>query len=451
MPEALLVQDGKISAFGSVSELEALASAEMVDLQGDTLMPGFIDSHSHIVQFALSLRYVSLSGTQDFNELCSRLTAYAIDQNIQTGDWIIGFGYDNNILPKKKHPTKGILDTAFPENPVIVSHASGHMGCLNTKAMEVLGISPVSQDGYFEERQFMELSGAVPKPTMEEALDLLDRAQEIYKSYGITTAQEGYAKAYEWNILQAASSTGRLKLDVVAYMDIKDNENLLEKHKGYLGQYVNHLKIGGYKLFLDGSPQGRTAWLTKPYLSNGTEDKMNYGHPVYTLEEARALVERAQREEVQLITHCNGDAAIDMLLDCYDRPVSTRDVIVHAQIIRKDQLERARDLGLMPSFFTAHTYYWGDAHIANLGMDRASQISPVESCVKLGLPFTLHMDTPVLSPNLLEAVQCAVQRKTAKGILLDQAEIPSVFEALKGITAYGAYQYFEEDAKGTLA
>ena len=101
MPEALLVQDGKISAFGSVSELEALASAEMVDLQGDTLMPGFIDSHSHIVQFALSLRYVSLSGTQDFNELCSRLTAYAIDQNIQTGDWIIGFGYDNNILPKK--------------------------------------------------------------------------------------------------------------------------------------------------------------------------------------------------------------------------------------------------------------------------------------------------------------------------------------------------------------
>ncbi len=452
MPEALLVQGGKISALGTVSELQQLASDSVkINLQGQTLMPGFIDAHSHIVQFALSLRYVSLNGVTDFNELCSRLTAYAVDRRIEAGTWIIGFGYDPTLLAEKTHPTKKILDASFPENPVIVSHISGHMGCLNSKAMEALGLSPSCQDGYFEEQQFMNLSAAVPKLTTEEALDLLDQAQDIYQKFGITTAQEGYAKAYEWDLLRAAAAAGRLKMDIIAYIDIKDNADLLTKHSGYLGQYKNHLKLGGYKLFLDGSPQARTAWMTKPYLPLHAGEAQCFGHAVYTREEAQALVEIARKADVQLLTHCNGDAAIDLLLDCYPEPVSSRDVIVHAQMIRQDQLERAKSLGLMPSFFISHIYYWGDTHIANLGRERADRISPAESCVKIKLPFTFHTDTPVLPPHLLEAVQHAVQRKTASGVLLDQKEIPSVLEALKAITVYGAWQAFEENSKGTLA
>ena len=124
--------------------------------------------------------------------------------------------------------------------------------------------------------------------------------------------------------------------------------------------------------------------------------------------------------------------------------------MIHAQLVQKEQLERMKPLPMIPSFFAAHVWHWGDVHIENFGVQRASLISPLRDALQLGLVFTLHTDTPVIAPNLMESVWCAAVRRTKNGVLLGEKERIDVYEALRAITQYAAWQYHEEDQKGTL-
>ena len=257
-------------------------------------------------------------------------------------------------------------------------------------------------------------------------------------------------KSPEFEALRAAAGSGTLRLDVVGYADIRDHAFLVERHPE-LFTYHNHFRLGGYKLFLDGSPQGRTAWVTEPYEQAEGQPANYCGYPIYDNDQVRTYVEKAEREGRQLLTHCNGDAAIDQLLNAFDRPTANRDVVIHAQLMRKDQLARVKALGLMPSYFAAHTWYWGDAHLKNFGPRRAGLISPLASTAAMGIPFTLHQDTPVLLPDMLETVWCAVRRVTKHGVQLAWSEAVSPETALEALTLGGAYQYFEEGSKGTLS
>lgn len=463
--EALLARDGKIEAVGSLAALEAQTEpdARRVDLRGGALLPGFIDPHSHIMQYAGALRYAPLGECRSIDALVEALRAQLA--HTPKGGWVIGFGYDNNLLAEGRHPDKRDLDRVSTETPVMISHASGHMGVLNAAALRASDIGPDSPDpsggvigrlpgsrepsGYLEENAFIRIGSSAPRPTEAEQIESLARAQQIYASYGVTTAQEGLLKAPEFAVLDAAAKQGALHLDVVAYADIKDNARLVPDHPEY-ASYRNRLRIGGYKLFLDGSPQGRTAWLTEPYLPQAGQPDDYRAYPIYTDAQVKAYVEQAARDKKQLLVHCNGDAAVDQLLAAYEAPNPNRNVIIHAQLLRPDQLPRVRVLGLIPSYFVAHTYYWGDAHLKNLGRARAGRISPLGSTIRAGLPFTLHQDTPVLPPDMLDTVCCAMRRVTRNGKQLDAAESVSAYEALCGVTKYAAWQYFEEDSKGTL-
>ena len=124
--------------------------------------------------------------------------------------------------------------------------------------------------------------------------------------------------------------------------------------------------------------------------------------------------------------------------------------MVHAQLVQKEQLERMKKLSMMPSFFVAHTYYWGDIHIENFGMERAKNISPAGSAQKMGIPYTFHQDSPVLMPDVFRTIWCAVRRTTRNGVELNQEESVSAYEALKAMTVNAAYQYFEENEKGSI-
>lgn len=467
--EAILIKDGKISAVGSKDDIMSMTSSdtEKVDLNGRCLMPAFIDGHSHLTQYAQTLMSSDLSTCRNFEDIINKLKEFQNTNNVQKGEIIVGFGYDHNNLSEKAHPKKDFLDKYFPENPVVLCHVSGHMGVANSLMLKQVGIdknwtapeggfitrgSDGEPDGYLEENAFFVLRTAMPVPGVETALNLVKRAQKIYLGYGITTIQDGILDEGSFGLLKTASERNELICDVVGYADMKKSSELINENKQYAeGKYINRLKLGGYKIFLDGSPQGRTAWMRQPYLKTLQDNRENYcGYPIYTDDEVKAFADKAKSEGQQLLAHCNGDAAALQFIKAYDGYTDTRPVIIHGQFLPKEYLPEVKEKGLMPSYFTAHSYYWGDAHIENMGMERAKDISPAKSTAKLGIPFTFHQDTPVLPPDMIDTIWCAVNRITKKGVSLGDDEKVSVYEALKAVTINGAYEYFEENEKGSL-
>lgn len=458
--EAVLCRNGKILAAGTEKECrEKAADAREIDLQGHTMLPAFLDSHSHFVGVGQSLGSAQLAGCKSFDEMINRLKQFEASADIPQGKAILGGGYDHTMLREKRHPDKWILDSAFPRTPVLISHVSNHMCVVNSAGLQRLGITKDTPDpdgghigrdssgeltGYLEEKAYLQFTNrsATPNPS------LLAKAQELYLSHGITTVQDGMTHAAEWQALHALSEGGKLKVDVVSYIDIAGCKELLAENPSYVKQYRSRLKIGGYKVFLDGSPQARTAWLTQPYEGGGGYR----GYPLYTNAALQEYVRLAKADGVQFLAHCNGDAACQQFLDACIREGGVeayRPVMVHAQTLRKDQIPLLRQAGILPSYFVAHTYYWGDVHLKNLGQ-RARCISPVGSTLRQGLPYTFHQDSPVLPPDMLFTVWCAVNRMTQEGAILGEEERITAEEALKGITLYAAYQYFEEDLKGSI-
>lgn len=465
--EAVLTGGGVIRAVGPLDQVKARADGpvELFDLKGRALMPSFIDAHSHLVSFAETLGLSQLSTADSFDAVAAALAEFRRLNPLPEGRWIMGFGYDHNLLAERRHPDRRLLDAAVPDRPALISNASGHMGVVNSAALEALGVTADTPDpdggkigrdpsgqpnGYLEESAFLGLLGRLPQTSAADMENNLSRAQDIYLSHGITTAQEGLVRRGSFSLLEDQARSGRLKLDVVGYADLAGSASLFPENERY-HRYRGRLRLGGYKIFLDGSPQGRTAWLTKPY-----EGERDYrGYPSLSDDALDGLVARACDQGVQLLAHCNGDAAADQLLAALERadrrrPVAPlRPVMIHAQVLRPDQLDRMIPLGVVPSFFVAHTYYWGDVHRKNLGA-RANAISPARSAVLRELRVTLHQDTPVLPPDPLDAVWCAVNRVSRSGVSMGEAERLTPLDALRAVTLWAAYQYFEEDKKGSI-
>ncbi len=458
-PEALLVRDGTLAALGSLAELSALdPHAQPYDLAGQTLMPAFLDGHSHLTALAATFGLCNLSACGSLRELETVLVHYA--QEHPTG-WVLGFGYDHNILAERAHPDRRMMDALFPDRPALVTHASGHMGVANTAALELAGLGPHSPDpdggkigreadgrtpsGYLEENAFFALSKLVPPPSAEQMSAQLTQAQDLYLSQGITLVQDGKTGPGEYALLSHAP----LKVEVVCYADLKTAPELIH------ATATETLSVGGYKIFLDGSPQGRTAWMLEPYAKG---DGSYRGYPAMEDEAVTDLLIRARKENAQVLAHCNGDAAAAQYIRCWRWAMRAdpghpdlRPVMIHAQLVRKEQLAEMKSLGIMPSFFAAHVRYWGDVHMENFGPHRAASISPLAWAKQLGLPFTLHQDAPVLPPNMLESISIAATRRTRSGVLLGPEQIIPVEEALLATTRHAAWQYHMEDRRGTLA
>ena len=463
-PQAVLVEDGVIRAVGELSGMPAHCQRE--DLGGGTLMPAFIDAHSHLTAYAQTMGLAHLEGVGDFAQMTSRLRDFIAGEGGE--GWVIGFGYDHNRLKEGRHPDKALLDRISPDRPLMVTHQSGHMGVMNSRALAAAGITDETPDpdggrygrdgqghltGYAEENAFLAASAKMPAPSPEALARQLEKAQRAYLKYGIATAQDGRTRSAEWTLLKNAAGQGRLLMDVVAYADITQAPGLPRENPGFLKRYQGRLKLGGYKMFLDGSPQGRTAWLSQPYL--GGEEGYS-GYPALTDQQAQAYMDQAEAEDTQILVHCNGDAAAQQMIDCYRRAYlkyrrPIRPVMIHAQLLRPDQMREMAELGMIASFFTAHTWYWGDAHRANLGDERALRISAARSALESGLAFTFHQDTPVIEPNMLETVWCAVNRVSRSGADMGRGERIGVMDALAALTVNAAWQYFEEGDKGTIA
>ena len=470
--EAVLVEKGKISAVGTRSELQAMApDALFRDLGGRTLMPAFVDGHSHMSGVGLALQKCDLAGCRSFEELLERIRTFREKHDLTHGEVIHCRGYDPAIMEEGQHPTAALLDSLGFDNPIGCTHASGHVAVYNTVAMRRCGVDDsyvppeggfAGRDadghltGYFEERAMAPFSEGLGKATDAEVEKAILDAQDYYLSNGITTIQDGSGNgAARIAIYRRLAEEGKLKADVVVYIqpDPQDPGYWEETIRTWGNRmYHRHLKLGGIKLMLDGSPQARTAWMRKPY-----EGESEYcGYPVRPDEWVRRVLENAIRAGLQPLAHCNGDAAAQQFLDQWEAAVKSvghgtelRPVMVHAQTVGMDQLDRMKGLGMLPSFFVGHCWFWGDVHMKNFG-ERAQHISPVQSALNRGLIPNFHQDAPVTPPNMIHSVWCAVNRITRNGVRVGASEAVSPYEALIAATHGGAYSYFEEDTKGIL-
>lgn len=477
--EAILIEDGVIKNIGTNKEiLNYKNDAKLVDLEGKAILPGFIDSHGHIVALSQASIMLDLSDINTRDELIENLKEYLENNKFDDGKWLLSMGYDNSKFDDKKHPTKFELDMVSTEVPIFVTHTSGHVACVNSKGLELLGYAgedytvpaggvvqtvdgSKEANGVLEENAFLAESKkkCIPAPTFEMVLEALEKAQDLYASFGITTAQDASVDEAVNQILNAAANFGKLKLDIIGYAVQSVTEKLMGEKSTFDAKYFNHYKLLGGKTWLDGSPQAKTAWLTKPYYiipQGKNEDYCGYG--TQSDDRVTEYFEMCIKNNLQINVHCNGDAAAEQFIRCYknamkksEKQIDLRPVMVHCQTVREDQLDKMKEVGIIPTFFLDHIHYWGDYHYESvLGPKRADRISLAGSALKKGMNFTLHQDPPVKIPIMTLAIHNAVNRVTQKGRILGEDQKLSVMDAIRGVTINGAYQYFEENIKGSI-
>ncbi len=479
--EALAVKEGTILAVGDKVDILKLKdnNTQMVDLAGNTLIPGFIDAHGHVFNTGVQALSANLLAPPDGNVTAiagvqDALKAWAkLPQNAQL-DVIMGFGYDDSQLKEQRHPTRQELDEVAKDVPVIIIHQSGHLAAVNTKALELAGLTAESKDpsggkirrekdgetpnGVLEETAFFGL--LIPLFSKLDAQDneiIFNAGVELYSRFGYTTAQEGRASNDAVTTMYNAANKGKLLIDVAAYPDIQIAQDSL-KPPYYSKEYMNGFRVAGAKLNLDGSPQGKTAWLTKPYLVPPEGLDADYtGYPSLSDEKAAGYIALAQQNGWQLLTHVNGDAAIDQLIKGVKASEAKHGVpdrgfvAIHGQTTRKDQVKSFKELGIFPSFFPMHTFYWGDWHMDSvLGGERAQNISPTGWARELDMIFTSHHDSPVALPNSLRVYSATVNRVSRTGREIGPEQRVSALEGLKAQTLWAAIQYKEEANKGSL-
>jgi predicted amidohydrolase YtcJ len=475
---AVAVRDGRILSVGNVADAKAAAGPQAVlrDMSGRTIVPGLIDTHGH---FAGVARVLSLADLQpppsgrvsSMAELLSALQVWRVRN--PTAQWIQGVGYDDSLLAEQRHPTRDDLDTISKDIPIVVRHVSGHLLSCNSVCLHLSGITAETEDpkggvirrrpgsrepnGVLEEAAIQLVIARLPQPTADQTQSDLRRTQDYYASFGITTAQDGASSLQDVSDLQAFADKGDLHLDVVAYVQHTRMPQLSPDFAASR-TYDRHFRIGGIKLTLDGSPQGKTAWLTEPYhvVPEGLS-KDYHGYATLDDRQVDRIVGAAFARDIQVMMHANGDAAIDQMIGAVARATAAtgdkdrRPVMIHAQTAREDQIDLMKAEAIIPSFFVTHTYFWGDWHRDSvLGDARALRISPLSSATDRGLPFTIHNDSPVVPPDMMRLMWSAVSRTTRSGKTLGPDQRISPLQALKAVTKDAAYQYFEEDRKGTI-
>ena len=479
--EAVAVRGETIVGAGSMDEVMALQgpSTRVVDLGDNALLPGFVDSHGHFLgagrdQTSLGLHPPPVGDVNNIDDVVRKVREWIDEHDIPPGEVVTGRGYDDSLLEEGRHPTREDLDRASTDHPIILTHVSGHLTTTNSATLAASNITADTPDppgGHIRRMDgSMEPNGVLeetargllafdrrPTPSGEELDDLIRRSIDIYLSHGTTTIQDGGTAPMQAEAFQASANREPFKADVAAFVRFNETPTDLASI-GYTRDYQDGFRVGGVKLMLDGSPQGRTAWVTIPYEEGppgAPPDYVAYG--VMIPGEYKAAAGELIRGGVPIIVHANGDAAMDLMIDGVDEAVADMDpmpdhrsVIIHAQLMRADQLDRSAVLNIVPSFFAAHAFFWGDWHRISFGEDRGNNTSPMGWALERGVNFTIHNDASVVPPHMMRLVSIAVNRNTRSGHILGPHQRLTVMQALHAVTLGGAYQYFEEDTKGSI-
>jgi predicted amidohydrolase YtcJ len=473
--EAFLVSQGRFGVVGTVDRVRSCAPSgiEMIDLGGKTVVPGFIETHNHLSSYALTLVMADCTPGANTRIRDIQDKVHAMAKSTGPGQWVVGWGYDDTQIEEMRHLHRADLDKAAPENPVFIYHASGHLSYANTMALKLGNVTkntPQPQGGTIHKDGDGEPTGLLmepaaqhlvaehlPRPDVSIFMSLLPEAIGHYNRMGVTSTHDaaigihgqgmGTVRAY-----RQLEKENRLNIRVYLTTLYPVYDQLLELGLGH-GFGSDHVKIGSVKMFQDGSIQALTAALSHDYYN-----KPGFrGELIMPQAAMESLVEKYHREKLQVAVHANGDAAIESVILAMEKaqaeyPQSDlRHMVIHCQTATDDQIRRMKHLGIIPSYFPGHVYYWGDRHQSLfLGPERAARIDPLGSSVRQGLRFTLHADTPVTPVSPLFSMHCAVNRITRDGHLLGPDERIPPYEALKAFTTDAAYCSYEEDLKGSI-
>lgn len=477
--EAVSVRHDRIEAVGTNAEIRRLVTTDTVvaDLGGRTLLPGFIDAHGHfpgsgvreIMADLQSPPVGSVTSLADLDDVLRRVVAARDD-----GEWVFGFGYDDTLLAEKRHPTRAELDHVSTANPVFVMHVSGHMGVGNSAALSELGIDAATPDpvggvivkdpvsgeptGLLQETAALAAQNRMTNRSIAEGLAVLRSAVADYAAAGVTTAQSGAVDASMLQRMYWASRLGLIPLRLVVWPEHERMGDEVRAGRIDREAYRTDLfEVGAMKLIADGSIQGYTGYLMRPYHTPYEGDAEYRGYPTLERAELSRLVREYREAGWQLAIHGNGDAAIDEILDAVAAAqaalpdADARTILVHAQMARDDQLDRMKQLSVTPTFFSAHTYFWGDRHWEIfMGPERARRMSPTRSAAERGLRFSVHLDTPVVPMNPLLMVWSTVNRISTSGRVIGAEQRLTPMEALRAVTIDAAWQIRHEDDRGSI-
>lgn len=476
--EAVVVRDGRIVFAGPEKAAREAAGEDAVirDLKGATLLPGFIDAHSHFTVATMSaggldLRTGARQPVSDINDVQREIRDYMQRRGPTPGGWTTVWQFDQENLTEKRYITRAELDAIVPDHPVVVLHVSLHGAVANSAALKAAGINEATAvppggmmlrdeagklNGVLLEKAMFLLLAKMPQPTPAQKLAALDAAQNAYFAEGYTHAQDGATQPPDIAFLTSAAARERLRIDLALLPFSTGLDGLLANPDLKFGIYQGHVKLQGIKFVLDGSVQARTGYFTRDYRRGSPEGHHPWhGEPVLSEPDFIAQAKKVHDRGWQLFVHANGDAAIDMAVRGFDAlgikaADDRRPIVIHSQFQRRDQLADYKRIGVGPAYFSNHAWYWGDVHRTNFPAEVVDFISPLRSARTAGLIPSNHSDYSVTPLDTRFMLWTSMARVSPTGIVSGADERVDAYAALQALTTGPAWQIFEEDRKGRI-
>jgi predicted amidohydrolase YtcJ len=474
--EALAVQFGRIYKVGGTAEIEKLVTPEtkVIDLKGQTMLPGFIDPHNHFCLNALLTDQADCrpaAGCVKGKDVVEALRAKAA--KTPPGQWVMGWGYAPYLLDDKKDLTRDELDHATKEHPICLVHVSGHGAVVNSPALGELGFTRGTPDppggrihrypdgnpnGILSESAFMGplffespsiYNKILAGYEKESRAEMMIRCAEHYHQLGIVGGHDPFVDSLTLSTYQEVADAGRFRFRLYAYISNHWAHPLISAgiNRGFGSEWV---KIGAIKIFLDGGMSSRTAAVFEPYVGGGG----GTGILNYDQDGIEQEIQKFDQAGYQVSVHAQGDRALDMLLRAFGRVMSKgnplRHHIVHAGNLAPSQIDTVQELGLhivsQANFFSL----LGDGFIEAYGPVRSQELYRFGTFLKRKIKFALSSDCPVADPNPLIGVRDAICRRTGSGQEIGTSECITAEEAFSLYTREAAYFSFEEKERGTL-
>lgn len=478
MVEAVVAKDGRIAFAGDEkgARLAAGRDAAIHDLKGATMLPGFVDAHSHFaiaMQMAggLDLWDKTLPPVTDIASLQGVIRDYIARNAIPRDGWVIVWQYDNEKLAEKHHITRAELDAVAADRKIVVLHQSLHALVANSAALAAAKLTDASQpqpggmmlrdadgrlNGVLLEKSTFLMLAAMPQLTSEQKLARLDAAQQRYFAEGYTHAQDGATMPADLAFFTSPAAHKHLKIDLALLPLYTGLDALLARPDIRFGQYDHHVKLQGIKVILDGSVQARTGYFTRDY-ARGAPDGSHpwHGGPAMDQDAFNQLAQKVTNRGWQIFVHANGDAAIDMAIKGFDAAGikaadDRRPIVIHSQFQRRDQLADYKRIGVGPSYFSNHAWYWADVHRTNFPKEVVDFISPLRSARAAGLIPSNHSDYSVTPLDTRFMLWTSMARVSPTGVVSGPDERLTAYEGLQALTTGPAWQAFEENRKGRI-
>lgn len=478
--EAVAIKDGKITAVGTDEEVLGYkdSNTKLINLEGKTAVPGFNDSHMHLLSYAVSLEKADLNGTKSIDEMKERVKNYIKRNNIPEGRWVLGMGWNHSFFKEKRLPSRQDLDEISQNHPIVLTRTCGHLCAANTRALKEAGIfdNPPEIEGggidvdrngvptgILKEKAQDLVYKIIPPLNKREIKGLILKAAENCLKEGITSVQTDDFEAVKSDFKDVLGAY--FELDREKRLKVRINEQCLLPEMEKIQAFINmgyktgygseFFKIGPLKLLSDGSLGGRTAALRMPY----ADDETTTGILIFSQDELDRLVEMGHLNGLQVAVHAIGDRAMDMALESFEKALSKypkedpRFRIIHAQITTRDIIEKFKKLDVIadiqPIFVSTDLAVVEE----RIGKERAKWTYNWKTFIDYGVHVAGGSDCPVEPFNPLYGIYAAVTRKNLDGYpengWLPEQKL-TVEEALYIFTMGSAYASFEENIKGSI-